>query len=82
MHDKKLYSSSTVSAIVFKMISNLLFVCNSHMFKFVKFSPNVSMLVLVVNFGLRDVVASSIVTGNCGIFVRMSHILKNKNKCY
>ena len=39
------------------------------MFKFVKFSLNVSMLDLVINFALRDVVASSVVTGSCGMNV-------------
>ena len=72
----KLYNSSTVSAIVFKRsLICCSFVCNSHMFKFVKFSPNVSTLDLVINFALRDVVASSAVTGSCGILVRMSHSL-------
>ena len=54
-----IYPVSPQSDLSFKMISNLLFVCNSHMFKFVKFSRNVSTLDLVINFALRDDVATS-----------------------
>ena len=50
---------STVSSTVFKKVSNLLFICYCHVFffKLVKFSPNVSVLViLVIKFGRRNVV--------------------------
>ena len=55
----KVYSPFTVSTTVFKKVSNLSFICYIMCFvKFVKFSPNVYMLVvLVVNFGRRNIVA-------------------------